>query len=165
MTGPLKKLDWSDWYLGICHQIPKGYSYKKFQKSSAFGAYHRRNLFDNDWKTPAIYEIGVKKYGGWRTKKHVMYYKWTMGYISGRSLILYLLRGKKVRQEVLRLLDNKFEIHIRRAVMKGKSKSKVSLKDAAAYLHANFDYAWWRHGKKGHRKIVKAGNMLSDPTL
>ena len=164
-TGPLKNLDWSDWYLGVCHQVPQGFSSRKFRRSSVFGAYHRKNLLDNDTKTPAIYEIGVKKFGKWKIKKHVMFYRVCKGCFSKRDLILYLLHSRKIKQEVLRLIDNKFEIHIRRAVIKSKSKSKVTLKDAAAYLHANFDYAWWRHGKKCHRKVVKDGNLLSDPTL
>ena len=174
-TGPLNKLDWSDWYVGVCQQIPIGFSYKKFKKSSVFGAYHRRDMFGNDTNVPAVYEIGVKKFGHYKTKKRVMYCRVSRGFTCNRnkSLILYLLRSKKVREEVLRLVGNKFEIHIRRGVSKTKGKSNVKslldavayLKGAAAYLHANFDYAWWRHGKKGHRKVVKDGNVLSDPTL
>ena len=163
LTGPLNPLRWSEWYLSICHRIPQSLPSQRFKKSSIFGAYHRRNLFDNDTNTHAVYEIGVKKYGKWKTKKHVMYFRVCRGFSDNKSLILYLLLGKKIRKEVERLIGDKFEIHIRRGVV--KSGTKASVTGAGGYLLANYDYAWRWHGKKGHRKVTKDGTLLSDPAL
>ena len=166
MTGPLNKLEWSEWCLAISQHLPMGYNYKKLQKSQVFGGcYLRRNLFDNDNKTPAVYEVGVK-YTHFKKKINVMYRRVSSGFGTNKRLILYIVRSKKVRSEVERLVSTKFDIYIRRGVSKAKSKAKSmdDIKTAAGHLNS-FDYAWARHGKKGHRKIVKDKHMLSDSNL
>lgn len=166
MTGPLKKLEWSEWYLAISQHLPMGYNYKKLQKSQMFGGcYLRRNLFDNAKNTPAVYEVGVK-YTHFKKKIHVMYNRASRGSSTNKRLILYIVRNKKVRSEVDRLVSMKFDIYIRRGVSKAKNKVKSmdDIKTAAGHLNS-FDYAWGRHGKKGHRKVVKEKQMLSDNSL
>lgn len=166
MVGPLKKLEWSDWYLAVCPRIPVGYSPRKFQKSSVFSAYHRRNLFDNDTKIPAVYEVGIKFSGYLKKKIHVVYYRASGSFTTNRKLTLYILRNYKVRSEVERLIQDNCEIFIRRGVTKGKNMKKNMDEIGAADKYLNgFDYAWRRHGKRAHRKLVKKGIMLSSSAL
>ena len=105
----------------------------------------------------------MKEHAKLKTKKHAMYLRICRGYSGNKSLILYLLHSKKIRQEVKRLLGDKFEIHIRRGVV--KSGANASVTGVGGYLRDIYDYAWFRHGKKGHRKVSRVGTLLSDPAL
>ena len=162
--GPLKKLNWSDWFLAICHRNhPSITTSNDFNKSSIFGAYHRKSLFNKDSTVPAVYEIGVKNHAKFKRKIHVMLIRTCKGYRGNKNLIAYLLYNKNVRKEVKRLLRNKFEIYIRRGVAKNCVYGAVV--GLGRYIRDNYDYAWHKHGKGGHRKVTKDGVMLSDPLL
>ena len=103
-----------------------------------------------------------------RRKKLYAVYFWN-GYhceANKGKLTDYLLRYKRERLEVKRLMKDKCQIYVRRASGTGKDKSaqQVRLKQAVDFIKT-IDYAWLRHGKEGHRKVIKNGTLISDNTL
>ena len=83
----------------------------------------------------------------------------------------YLLRPRRGRFEVKRLLKDKCQIYVRRASGTGEDKTtqQISLKQASDFIKT-IDYAWLRHGKEGHRKVIHSsyiinGTLISDNTL
>ena len=167
MSGPLKKLEWTDWMLAISEKVPIGYSHMKFRRSQVFSAFHRKNLFGNDTTRPAIYEVGFKFPGYLRKRVYAMYYRTNYGNrTNARLMSLYIIRQKKVREEISRLIDERCVVYIRRGVAKDKNmkKNKETIKAASNYLNT-FDYAWKRHGKSGHRNVVMKGKLVSDKSL
>ena len=60
----------------------------------------------------------------------------------------------------------KCQIYVRRASGAGKDKTtqQINMKQASDFIK-KIDYAWLRHGKEGHRKVIKNGTLISDNTL
>ena len=103
-----------------------------------------------------------------RRKKIYAVYFWN-GYhceANKGKLTDYLLRHRKVRLEVKRLMKDKCQIYVRRASGTGKDKTtqQINMKQAVDYIQT-IDYAWLRHGKEGHRKVIKNNTLISDNTL
>ena len=103
-----------------------------------------------------------------RGKKIYAVYFWN-GYhceANKGKLTDYLLRHRKVRLEVKRLIEDRCQIYVRRASGTGKDKTtqQINMKQAVDYIKT-IDYAWLRHGKERHRKVIKNKTLISDNTL
>ena len=179
--GVLKTITWSKWI--NCVEPTKPTSKKKsdFVKLRTNQGYGPRRLFDNNFKTPAIFEVAVQLPGS--RKKYVVYFRMTkIGFARSGHWSTNLLRHKKVRQEVNRVLNEGCSIFIRRGVPKAKKIDKYlpQMRAANDYIRDHFDYAWkkyiWRRSgsdiaKFGlkHRlvKMTRKGRvfMISDNTV
>ena len=174
--GPLKHLKWSKW---VCAILPTGGAGTKMTKAASkkkaatpkkvdlsdyanckhLPGHRLKVLFDDDTKTPSIYEIAVQCGETRTSKKHVMYYRRSQGWVRRGRWDMYLLRHRTVRAEVNKALEAGFSIWVRRGVPVGKTAQMKRLTKAYEYIRDNFDYAWkkyvWRKvdGQINHREV------------
>ena len=164
-AGPIKKLlKWTDWVPAICNTLPHNYSRSEYKRPRNSQSFHRKDL-GYEVNVETLFEFGVQLER--RRKVFATFYcnHYHSPANTGR-LTDYLLRHKKVRLEVERLLKEKCQIYVRRAAGRGKDKAtkQFNLNEAIKYLKT-LDYAWLKHGKEGHRKVVKNKILISDRTL
>lgn len=94
-----------------------------------------------------------------------MYFKATLGITAYKGVeAISLIANPKVRQEANRVLGDNCQIYIRRGVMKEWTDKHEQIETLTKHLR-KIDYAWRKHGKGGHRKLVRNKIVLSDDKL
>ena len=157
MTGPVKTLHWSEWYLAISRHAHAGYDSNKLQKSSVLGGcYIERNLFGNDREKDraSIYEVGIR-YTNLKRKICTTYYRAETGMRRNKKIVPSILNNKMIHEEIARLLNKNFDIYIRRGVSDEifHVNRREHIKRVVEHLNC-FDYAWSPHGSRGLRKLM-----------
>ena len=167
ITGPLKKLAWTEWTLAISTQPPQKIRGARFKLSERYDVYLRKNLFDNDFRhTTALYEVGVMLPGVRRKQIYPVYYRQSFHGFSvytGVEAISLL----NMRQEAYRVLRDSCQIYMRNGVPK-KCKDfldrEMKMEAVKRYLE-RFDYVWRKPDRHHHRKLVRNKIVLSDNKL
>ncbi|KAK3602915.1 hypothetical protein CHS0354_039331 [Potamilus streckersoni] len=186
-TGPLERLKWSSWHLGVVAKLPKkgtmwgkgksmarncaGKTSQRVPKCGPSDAWHtckhymgyrRVDLFKNDTRPKALYEIAVQMPK--KPKKYVVYFRLSKGFASSGLWDTYLIHDKSVQAEMQKVLKKGCNIHVRRGVIPGHSdRSLILFSKVKDHLRKNYDYAWRKgvNGKKLHRKVEMNGVIIS----
>ena len=159
----MKYLKWTDWTVAVCSAIPRRHSKSDFKKPRNSNGFYRKISAEQSECFPSVLEFGVKLPKG-RKVWAVCCMKHCQNKNASKDILdASLMRNNEIRKEIERVLKENCEVHLRWATPIGKDKkSKLANFEVAMSYIDGFDYAWARHGRNGHRRVLKSGIVLSD---
>ena len=147
----------------VCGAIPPRYSKSDFKQPRNSSGFFRKIFAGQTGCLPSVLEFGVKLPTGKKVWA-MCYRKHYQNKDTGKYLLAsLLLKNNEIHKEIESILKENCEVYLRWATPFGKDKKvKLANFEAAVSYIESFDYAWSRHGKNGHRRVLKHGVLLSD---
>ncbi|XP_069101069.1 uncharacterized protein [Argopecten irradians] len=157
-TGPLKRLMWSKWMVGITKTSTASPGSKLVRRDWCGGYCNAGILESKDVVgVPAVYEIGIRLYG--KRKIYPVFYKVTTGVPKGNSWFNYLLSKKC--SAVKEVLNSHADVMVRKGQFKRKGVAFIH--NVTQLLSKKYDYAWEgrRDRKMKSRNLKRCGVKIS----
>ncbi|XP_033756533.1 uncharacterized protein LOC117339193 isoform X3 [Pecten maximus] len=160
--GPLKRLVWSKWMLGIAKTqsaaIGPDISLTRREWCDAYcnnGILKGGEVKD----VPAVYEFAVRLSG--KKKVYPVLYKVTTGVPKGSSWFSYLLSQKRVRSAIKEVVNSHADIMVRKGQFKRKGSALIQ--KVSELMSKKYDYAWVgrKERKMKFRNLKRCGVRIS----
>ncbi|XP_069101071.1 uncharacterized protein [Argopecten irradians] len=136
-TGPLKRLMWSKWMVGITKTSTASPGSKLVRRDWCDGYCNAGILESKDVVgVPAVYEFGVRLSG--KRKIYPVFYKVTTGVPKANTWFNYLLSKK--RSAVKEVLNSHAEVMVRKGQF--KRKGLAFIQRVSQLMPRKYDYAW-----------------------
>jgi len=167
--GPLKRLKWSRWMLGVSpthvmrpsREIGPSINWRMTKWSSGFC--NKIILTQEEVvNVPAVYEFAVRPPG--RKKKYPVFWRMTTGIPKNSTWFTYLLSQKRVKHAVSEVISKGGDVLVRRGTF--KRKNNAFMQKVTQLIWRKYDYAWIPQQRKGKcRKLKRCGFDISNETV